>query len=740
MKFPASMLAVVVLASHGFAAESTDDVFEKKVHPIFAKSCLSCHSTKLGKVKSDLDLDTKAAVLAGAASGPVLVAGKSKESLLLSVVRPDGSPHMPPKGQLSDAEIQTLAAWVDGLQASAAGTKKLTSDHWAFQKPVKPAIPAVKDAWVRSPIDAFILASLKAKGLEPSPIAAKADLLRRAYFDLIGLPPTPEQVQAFLKDESPDAYAKVIDTLLASPQYGERWGRHWLDLVRYADSGGFHDDLDRPNAWRYRDYVIKSFNQDKPYPEFIREQLAGDEIAPESIDALVATAFARHGPSNDDNMGKTAQDKEKYRVDQLDGIISTTSSVFLGLTLGCARCHDHKYDPITQRDYYSVLAIFDNTDRVELPLPGSPPPPATAKPSNRKPLTPGIMALVEKGGATRTTRLLWRGDVGNPGPEVEPAVPAVLSPVSLEFPTPAKGAKTGRRTILANWIASPENPLTYRVLANRVWQHHFGRGLVFTPGNFGKSGAAPSHPALLDYLATELAATGGKLKPLHRAIMLSSVYQQSSTIADAGQKVDPDNTLLWRQNKRRLEAEAIRDGILAVAGKLNATAGGPGFKPRIRADLLPASQRNKWPVVAKEGPEHWRRSVYIYVKRQLLLPVLELFDAPTTTDVCDLRPESVVPTQALVLMNDEFVNDQAGYFAERVKAAGPDASTRAERALWLALGRPPTATRIADATEFLAKQVKTHTADGRSANEAETMALTDLCHVLLNCNEFVYLD
>lgn len=611
------------------------------------------------------------------------------------------------------------------------------SDHWAFRKLVQPTVPAVANKeWGRGPIDAFILAKLEAQALKPAPPASKATLIRRAYFDLNGLPPSPEEVMAFLADDSANAFEKIIDRLLASPAYGERWGRHWLDLACYADSGGFHSDIARPNAWRYRDYVIKSFNADKPYPQFIREQLAGDEIAPDDLDAQVATGFARNGPSNDDNMGKNAKDLERYRMDELDGVVNTTFSAFLGLTLGCARCHDHKYDPISQKEYYQVVAVFNGAVKKELPLPGEALVEGKLKDPNR-----GIMALVDRSPNVRPIHLLRRGDVNNPGPAVEPAAPAALAARPLSFPAQSAEAKSsGRRLVLADWIASRENGLTYRVMVNRVWQHHFGRGLVETAGNFGRRGAAPSHPELLEHLALEFAKTG-RLKPLHKAIMMSATYQQSSQFNASAAASDPDNRLLWRHSKRRLEAEAVRDSILAVAGTLNPKMGGPGVKPRIRPDLLPASQRNKWPELAADGPEQWRRSVYIYAKRQLLFPLLELFDAPTTTDVCNLRTESVVPTQALLLMNDDFVNDQAGRLAARVKKeAGADVEKQAERALWLARSRRPASERVADAVAFIKKQTQAYSAEGRDAEKGATEALIDLCHVLFNCNEFIFLD
>jgi len=616
----------------------------------------------------------------------------------------------------------------------AAPDIKTGRSHWAFQPVTKPQPPTVKgDAWARNDIDRFILAKLESAGLKPSPEADRATLIRRVALDLTGLPPSPEEVAVFVSDESPQAWERLIDRLLESPHYGERWGRHWLDLARYADSSGFHNDLDRPYAWKYRDYVIRSFNEDKPYARFVAEQLAGDEIDGADEFSLIATGFCRNGPSNDDNMGKTPEAIAQYRVDQLDDVIATTSSVFLGLTIGCARCHDHKTEPILAKDYYSLMAVFNGTERLGLPK-GS-------KDKNDKDIADkqNVMALIETKAEVPATHVLLRGLAASQGGEVGPAMPVVLTSTSIAFPKPT-GQTSLRRRTLAEWIASPSNPLTWRVLANRVWQHHFGAGLVASPSNFGFSGAEPTHPELLDFLASELIANGGRLKPLHKLILLSATYRQSSglVVRSSGRsdglkpelQTDPGNTLLWRQNKQRMEAEVIRDSILSVSGKLNAKRGGLGFKPRIRPDLLDASQRNKWPIIEREGPEHWRRSVYIYVKRQLLMPNMELFDAPTTTDSCALRMQSTVPTQALVLMNDEFVEEQAAFLAQRAMTEADDAVT-IQRLFLLTLARPPTASRLVEAQAFV-KQ--------RQQMSDRSAAFTDLAHVLLNSSEFVYID
>jgi hypothetical protein len=611
--------------------------------------------------------------------------------------------------------------------------------HWAFQPLSKAPLPEVKmKAWPRNDIDRFILAKLETVGLQPSAEADRATLIRRVTLDLIGLPPTPEEVGAFIHDESPRAYEALIDHLLASPRYGERWGRHWLDLARYADTSGFHNDLDRPYAWKYRDYVIRSFNDDKPYARFIAEQIAGDEVEGANEQTLIATGFCRNGPSNDDNMGKTPEIIAQYRADQMDDVISTTSSVFLGLTLGCARCHDHKTEPLLAKDYYSLMAIFAGTERLGLPS-------GATDAKDKKAADPAkLMALIETKPEVPLTHVMLRGLAANKGEEVSAAVPVVMTAKPLPFPKPGKTSL--RRRTLAEWIGASENPLTWRVMVNRVWQHHFGAGLVITPSNFGFSGARPTHPELLDWLAGQFIASGGKLKPLHKLMLMSATYrQQSGLVVRASARdsefqnglkpelqADPTNRLLSHMNKQRMEAEVIRDAVLAVSGKLNGKLGGPGIKPRIRAELLDASQRNKWPVLATEGAEHWRRSIYIYVKRQLLMPSMELFDAPTTTDSCALRTQSTVPTQALVLMNDEFVEEQSGYLARRAKAEAGDALPQiVERLFLLTLSRKPTEMRLQQSLDFLQTR--------EQASDKET-ALKDLAHVLLNSSEFVYIE
>lgn len=733
---------------HAAPPAAHEAAFEREVRPILAKHCGECHGDETAEL--DLNLMSAAGVLAGSETGAVLAPGKPGESLLLQVLAKGADPHMPPDGQLAEAEIAVVQRWVAVLDANlAVGKPKITAkdrEHWAFQPLLRPQLPSVEDVdWARTPIDRYILAELEAHVLSPSPPADKATLLRRVYFDLVGLPPSPEEVQAFVADKREGAYERVVERLLASPRYGERWGRHWLDLARYADSSGFHSDIDRPGAYLYRDYVIASFNVDKPYGDFLREQIAGDQVTDATLESWIATGFCRTGPTNEDNMGKGVF-LEQYRMDELDGILATTSSVFLGLTLGCARCHDHKYDPLTQRDYYAFVAFFNSTERRQLGTQNfQPDEPQLTKSGSDVKSVPGALVRTDRGMKPRTTRILYRGDVRTPGPVVQPAVPEVLGGFSssLEKQLAAgdvQQSAASPRVRLADWMADRDNAIVWRVMANRIWHHHFGRGLVASPSNFGKLGERPTHPQLLDWLADRL-RQDGSVKSLHQAIVTSAVYRQSSQSRAAGEQIDAENRLLWRAPRRRLEAEPLRDAFLATGGNLNLAIGGPGVKPRIREELLVASQRNKWPVVKQEGPQHWRRSVYVYVKRQLQLPLMELFDAPTTTHSCARRDESLVPTQALVLMNDEFLHEQSQRFAQRVeREAGDDAAAQVSRALWIALSRPPSTQRIAEGTAFVAAQGKLLVEEGHDQANAHRAALADFCHVLLNLSEFVYVD
>jgi len=760
--------------------------FTREVQPILQKSCLGCHG--VGAKLGNLDLRTREAALKGGVRGASLAPGNAAKSVLYHLVSGARAPLMPPGGKLPASDIQKLKRWIDGGApwAGPALENAQAQVWWSFRPPVKPAVPVLKHAeWVRNPVDAFVLQRLRRAGLSPSAPAPRRTLIRRAYLDLVGLPPTPEEIAAFETDRSPDAWEKVVDRLLASPHYGERWGRHWLDLARYAESAGFEGDKDRPLAYRYRDYVIDAFNRDKPYDEFVREQLAGDELRPGDREALVATGYLACGPQ--DQVQKDA----KTRSDEVDDLVSTTSSVFLGLTVGCARCHDHKYDPVKQTDYYRLAAIFAPTERREVDVPtpeerrvadarnaelekelaplraqfnplrergvqaakaaGQPHlnddqiklalseadrkhftelQAAIAAVEAKRPQLPKALVVTDTGREFPPVHLLLRGDAAHKGEVVQPGFVVSLPEGKTEVgPAAATPQTTGRRKALADWLTSRQNPLPARVWMNRVWRQHFGRGLVNTPSNFGVNGELPTHPELLDWLATTFQEGGWRLKPLHRLMLLSAAYQQSSTIREAAAKTDPENKLYWRMPVRRLEAEAVRDSLLAVAGTLDRQMGGPSVyppvDPSLRADTFLGFN---WPE-AQDDPKTWRRSVYIKVKRSLIYPQLEVFDCPEITSTVAQRNVTTTPTQALTLLNDPLILRQAALFAQRVeREAGADPAQQAERAYRLAFGRSPTASERTLAVQFLKNR----------KSPPDSTPLADFCHAVVNLNEFVY--
>ena len=839
------------------------DFFKDKVLPVFEQNCVGCHGEKIQR--SGLDLRTEEAALKGGTRGAAIVPGQPEKSLLYKLVTHKEEPAMPMGGKLSDAEIAVIAEWIKALQPKTVaaapesapvrqpGYRITDKDRsfWSFVKPVRPTVPKVKmRSWVKNEIDAFVLAKLEAKGLRPSPAAEPRELLRRVYFDLIGLPPSPEEMAEFLKNPSEAAYQKVVEKLLASQHYGERWGRHWLDLARYADSGGYEFDYDRPHAWRYRDWVIRAFNADMPYDQFIREQLAGDQLKPAAEtkpEDLIATGFLRNGPTVDNAVN------EQTRSDELDDMVATTSSVLLGLTVGCARCHDHKYDPIPQKDYYRLQAVFFPFQKTEKLLVGEEEKkthaaankavdeklrPYRAKISaiekrvreklmaekiefhvklaedagainaetreayrketaerfakavnlqpeeideqltaeekaarkvvqdevdainkTRPKLLPAVMGVTDEE-KPKQAFLLKRGDIALKGDPVNPGLPQVVCGETDLNPI-------GRRKQLADWIVSKDNPLTARVVVNRIWQYHFGKGIVRTPSDFGATGDRPTHPELLDWLAVTFMEGRGEVvkvrkgdgvfaskanpqsairnpqswswKAMHRLIVTSNAYRQSSKLNEKASAVDLDNHLLWRFNPRRLEAELIRDSMLAISGKLNKEMFGPGIYPRIDPDIINTGSRPRWPLDAKDDHSTWRRSVYIFVKRSVLLPMIEVFDCPATTVPGPVRAVSTVSPQALALMNNEFVLQQAGLFAERVAAeAGDDTRKQIASAFKLALNRQPTEKELTWSLEFLQKQTAGYAE--RKNEKPATAALRDFCHSIFNLNEFLYLD
>ena len=700
-----------------------------------------------------------------------------------------------------------------------------STGHWAFEKPVRPQPPArdslKQSASVRNPIDQFVLKQLEAAGLEPAPEAERATLVRRAYFDLLGLPPTLEQVDAFVKDDSPEAWTKLTDTLLASKHYGERWGRHWLDVARYADSGGYETDIYYRNAWRYRDYVVKSFNDDKPYHIFLQEQIAGDELWPDNLDldprrvyivsdekrrhleALVATGFYALGP----RVHESGLDAKRLAYETMIDWVDTTASAFMGLTLGCARCHEHKFDPFTQEDYYSLHAIFAGAREVEVPLwtsmeeadwrqsypkivsvqearkayrrfeaatKGKELAPAQQAEKQRllTAIAQAVLGLPERAAGQaavdydglmhiptatvlmrqhpaliKPVHLLERGELNKPQQRMQPALPASLAEVTgtpAELPRPL-----GSRKEFAKWLARPDHPLTARVMVNRIWQWHFGRGIVETPSDFGSMGQSPSHPELLDWLATGFVADGWSIKKLHRLIMNSATYRRSSRFG--GEKhlaEDPDNRLLWRMNRRRLEAEALWDAVHAASGTINLAMGGRPVVPPLASDEI-ASLRNKWHwVVSADPAQHTRRGIYIMVRRNFKFPMFEVFDTPITSASCPSRDVTTVAPQALWGLNNKSVFRQAMHLAGRVvKETGEDPAAQITRAWQIVLGRAPTAQESASALKLLTT-LEQETGDPlenipeslKSVPPARAQALSKLCLALFNLSEFAFID
>lgn len=598
--------------------------------------------------------------------------------------------------------------------------------HWSFQ-PVRQTVPPAWAAQRRGEvpghvIDTFIAERLRQKSLPVPKAATRTTLIRRVTYDLTGLPPTPEAVEAFVHDPSAQAWENLVDRLLESPHYGEKWGRHWLDLVRFAETNSYETDEVKPNAWRYRDYVIRAFNSDKPYDRFIREQLAGDELPDSGADGLIATGFYRLGIWDND-----PADKELALYDQLDDLVATTGQVFLGLTVDCARCHDHKIDPISQRDYYSLLAFFRNihpyrngggTD--EVPLPGD----KQAK----------ALAVTEPGPVAPVTHLLRRGNPGSLGEEVQPGFPGVLGASVPTVIPPASGRSSGRRRALADWIASPDNPLTARVIVNRVFQHHFGRGLVRTPSDFGVQGSLPTHPELLDWLAGHFIQEGWSLKRLHRLILTSQSYQASATPTAEALKADPANDLFSRFDMRRLTAEEIRDSVLWVGGSGNPRMYGPGMYVALPKEVL-ASQSvpgKGWGNSPKV--EQARRSIYIHVKRSLLSPVLLSFDLAETDRSTPVRFATTQPTQALGMLNGSFFNEQARVLADRIRAeVGSQPQAQVRRALHRVTTRPPSDLEISRGVALLELLTSE---EGLGA----TAALDAFCLLAFNLNEFLYLE
>jgi len=719
--------------------------FRRDVYPLLKSRCFDCHAGDKPESGHRLDVHRE---LLGYSTGEVLAEpGRSRHSRLIEVVTADSDDdRMPPNedSPLTDQQISMLQAWIDqGMKwdDKLLPPPRLKSDHWAFQTIARPDVPRATDAeWIRTPVDAFIQRAHVKAGLQPAAEASPQTLIRRLYLDLIGLPPTPEQVDEFLLNKSSTAYADLVDQLLNSPHYGERWGRYWLDLARWAESQGYQHDFVRPYAWRYRDYVVDSFNKDKPYDRFLKEQLAGDELQPYSDENLIATGFlgaARiSGNQEDDNI---------QRNDVMVDIVNATGSAILGLTLECAQCHNHKFDPVSQRDYYRLQAFFVKgqlgnlslrEEHVENPVDIATwiPKPSYdyyAKEVNSlvkrklfrpidKPHTWGYLSAetgdpkIERYPVVNRRPIPWqptvlkqadahlliRGNAGMPGPVVSSGWPEVLGATPSSF-----GDKP--RSSLADWMADPKNPLVSRVWVNRLWQSHFGRGIVVTPSDFGVEGAEPTHPELLDWLATELMSSGWSTKHIHHKIVMSSTYRQQRKHNEANSAIDIDNKLLWNWPRRRLEAEAIRDSVLVATDELDRSVGGVSIPPeREEANL--------------------RRTIYLFQQRSNMPSVMEMFDAPSGIASCSRRSVSTVALQPLFMLNSQFMARRATALAKTVSESASDIDQQINFAFKRTLSREPDADEL-----VLARRVMN--------SESNDQSLMQLCHALLNLNEFVYI-
>ena len=733
--------AIKVPADHAARMKAGQDLFRREVRGLLTEHCLACHGGE--SIKADFDLSTREALFD---SG--MVGDTAEDSYLLSLITHEAQPHMPFKAaRLADKQVDAIRRWLDlgapydkplvekkdTAPAKASVITDADRQFWSF-RPLANVQPPVIDAadphatWCRTPIDQFLLAAQRKAGVHPNPPADRRTLIRRAYFDLLGLPPTPEEVAAFEADPSPDAYPRLIDRLLESPHYGERWARHWMDVARFAESHGYEQDYDRPHAYHYRDFLIQALNDGMPYDQFVQWQLAGDELAPDNPLALMATGFLGGGafPTQ-----LTEAEFESARYDELDDMVATTGVAFLGLSIGCARCHDHKFDPIPSHDYYRLAATFTTTIRSEIDLKV----PHAVKPLKVQVSSEGFPHMKHHADGRGyphfypQTFHLARGDVSQKQEPAEPGFLQVLirdgkQPDHWRREPPAGWDRTSfRRAALAAWITDPHygaGHLAARVMVNRVWHHHFGEGIVATPNDFGFQGEAPTHPELLDWLAADFIAHGWQLKRLHKQIMTSAVYMQGNQLDAARAKLDPENRLLWHRSPRRLEAEAIRDSMLALSGLLDDRMFGPG--------TLDESMR--------------RRSVYFFIKRSNLIPMMMLLDWPEHLVSIGRRATTTTAPQALLFMNNPQARTYAEGLAARAQARQDEDTDQAFIAAGFALvfQREASDAEQQAALSFLAQQTRLHEAAGKAADAAHRLAQVDLCQTLLSMNEFVYID
>lgn len=802
--------------------------FRERIKPILAEKCWECHGNDPADLGGDLALTSRKDIHRGGESGAAVDAESPLESILLKAVNYDVF-EMPPDDKLPKSQIADIQLWIQlGMPWPAEEEKELAreeaSEHgggkpsgidwesakqwWSFQPVQRPAVPTVNQtAWPINDIDRFILNGLETGGFSPAPEASRETLIRRAFYDLLGLPPTPTQVREFVADPDPQAYEKLIDRLLESPHYGEKWGRHWLDLVRYAESNSFERDGTKPFVWRYRDYVIRSLNQDKPYDQFLREQLAGDELPEVTAETLAATGYFRLGQWDDE-----PADPEQARFDDLDDILATTSQTMLGLTVNCARCHDHKIDPITAADYYQLLSFFNNIRRYGIRSDESVADASIrtfgadgeTRSERREQLTKiqsemkeleaiaqkdfipvefqefeyefqkiplmqkrvgslltqaqfdryrelaqqrneirdrapsgqqKILCVKENGGTPRETFIQVRGNAHVQGKAVSPKFISILGGEVPDITPPAHGESTGHRLAFAKWITRADHPLTSRVMVNRMWQYHFGRGLVRTASDFGLQGARPTHPELLDWLAQEFIAQGWRLKPLHRQMMLSRTYRMSSQWSPQNAATDPDNDRFWRYNMRRLTAEEIRDSILFANGQLNLNdMFGASIFPKLPREVLQGQSRPGDGWGNSNEDQQRRRSVYIHVKRSLRVPIIETFDGADTDFSCPVRFVTTQPGQALGMLNSDFAWEQAAKLAEWSNQQNPESL---ERRVYVVLERVTQRTPQPSEQERSLSVIRAwQTDDGLTAEQA----FHNFCLMALNLNEFVFVD
>lgn len=799
---PVSLLGLVgfLFAGSVFAEENHVD-YSSQIRPILARKCYACHGP--GVQEADLALHNRKAALKELESGsPAIVPGKPDESEIIArILESDPDLRMPPAEHdpLSPEEIELIKQWVfQGAEFNS---------HWAYEPIPNVTAPEIKVA-SGNPIDQFVEARLQKNKLESAPLASRGALIRRLHYDLTGLPPTPEQVESFLNDQSANAYEKRVDELLASPHYGERWARHWLDVVRYAETNSYERDGSKPNAWKYRDYVIKSFNEDKPYDQFLREQLAGDVIESKNRETIIATGFYRLGIWDDE-----PADPKLARYDELDGILTTVGQGLLGLTLNCARCHDHKIDPIPHADYYRMLSFFDeltlygtrgnqrDNNQTDVSTPElvaryvdmdkrlrenqgkmrvieqqgitkmpAPDQRATETPQREKvlnkkllqfldekqkqaylplkehrkklieeqkrlPARETVLSVAKYFEKPKPTHIMLRGNPHVPGDAVQTGFPELFGDTDPKFPaTDATGKQVSRRIALADWMTSKENRLTARVMVNRIWQHHFGRGIVRSPNNFGLLGTPPTHPDMLNWLANEFMNNGWRMKPLHKLILTSDAYKRSSSAVPASLDKDPNNDYFWRFDLRRLSAEEVRDSVLVTSGALNKKLHGPSIYPEVSKEVL-ATQSNPgsgWGKSSREDQN--RRSIYIFIKRSLIIPELANFDFPDTDTTCEARFTTIQPGQALGMVNGHFFNQQAELFAQRIqKEAGDDLKRQVSRGLSLVCCREPSQDEIAQGLELMQNLKNKH-----QLSQKETLKL--FCLYALNLNEFMFVD